>query len=102
MSMSGRDGERVVKDAIQRFNQALDMLELAFDRRQVAGGTVNDLQMEIQSLSRDRSLLADEIDSLRERNIQLEQLRNDMIACVDRAIETVEDVMETVAPDSVE
>lgn len=84
-----------MEEAMRRLNQAVDMLELALGRHQLAGRAASNLEVEMQALSRDRSRLAQEIDRLRERNARLEQAQGEASERVDHAIEVIEEVLES-------
>lgn len=84
---------RSMEAAARRLNAAIEALEIALGRQEVAGRMVGDLQQQIDAISQDRSRLAQELDRMKQRNVKLEGINDDVAHRLQAAIGTIEELI---------
>jgi FtsZ-binding cell division protein ZapB len=85
--------ERSIEAGVRRLNAAMDALEIALGRHQANGKAVGDLEAELQSLSDDRSELAQQLDALRQQSAKLEQVNDNVARRLQSAIGAITDLI---------
>lgn len=83
-------GEDSIEAGAARLSAAMDALELALSRQQVAGKAAGELAQELQTVLEDRSRLAQELDRLKQRNVKLEEVSSEVSRRLDAALGTIE------------
>ncbi|MBL4756262.1 MAG: DUF4164 domain-containing protein [Rhizobiales bacterium] len=83
-----------IEVAARRLQAAIAGLELATQRRGISEGAIENLQGEVQALSEDRSRLAQELDQVRARNVQLERVNEDVSRRLALATEAFEGILD--------
>lgn len=81
--------------AAGRLDQALRKLEAAVERRLAAGGDVDGLVEEVQTLGADRARLADSLDRARAQTARLEQVNREVSRRLVAAMETIRHVLQS-------
>jgi predicted nucleic acid-binding Zn-ribbon protein len=82
-------------DAMIRLDSALSQLEAASQRRLEAERRRGDLETELTLMQDDRARLAAELDGTMARLTRVEGAANDVGKRLDRAMDTIRDVIET-------
>ena len=85
--------ENPIEVAALRLQSAVSALNVAAKRKELSDSSVESLQKEIQALSEDRSKLAQELDSLKNRAVHLEKINDDISGKLDGAILALEDAI---------
>lgn len=84
--------------ASRRLAAALDALEAAVERCQEAQRSVGALDSEIQSLSQDRSRLAQDLDRARARSARLDSVTDHVTERLDAAIASISELLDGRRP----
>jgi hypothetical protein len=84
-----------IDQATRRLAAALDGLEAALDRRQVADKGDVSRTAELQALGSDRSRLASELDAAVARTRRLESTNREIAQRLDSAMGTIRQVLES-------
>lgn len=88
-----------IEAAAQRLNAAMEALEAALTRRDLNQRVGGDAQQELQVLQMDRSRLAQELDTAKERAARLQRANEEAGQRLDEAIASIEAVIgRTGAP----
>lgn len=82
------------ENAVRRLNAAIDGLGVAVSRHAVGAKAIGDLKQEVQTISDDRSRLAQELDRVNQRVVKLEQVSEEVDRRLEVAIEALEDAIE--------
>ncbi len=83
-----------IEHSLSRFNASLDAFEAALVRRKQTRQTVKSLENEIQTLTEDRSNLAQELDKVRAYASQLAKIHGKADKRLDAAMENIRNVLE--------
>ncbi len=89
MNRQNNDIER----SLLRFNASLDAFEAALMRRRQSRETIKSLENEIQTLTEDRSNLAQELDKVRAYASQLAKINGKADKRLDAAMENIRNVL---------
>ena len=84
-----------IEQSLKRLNAALDAFEAALMRRKHTSETVESLKKEIQTLTEDRSNLAQELDKVRAFATQLEKIQGKAGKRLDTAMDNIRSVLES-------
>jgi len=87
--------ETGIEQSLMRFNAALDAFEAALMRRKKTSETVESLNREIQTLTEDRSNLAQELDKVRAYASQLAKIQGKAGKRLDTAMDNIRSVLES-------
>ena len=83
-----------IEAAAKRLRTAIETLDVAVKRDRLTDNTVESLQKELQALSDDRSRLAQELDKLKDRNVELERVNEDVSGRLDGAVSALEETIK--------
>jgi chromosome segregation ATPase len=86
--------ESALESASRRLHAAIDALEAAVHRRLEHEGSRDDLEAQLQAYGSDRSRLAEEMDRLRARAVDLESVNREVSRRLDHAVATIRTVLE--------
>ncbi len=84
-----------VKDAIERFNSAIDALETSIDGYLESNRTIQEAETEVQQVNMDRNELADRLDSSEARSARLEDINKEVSRRLVAAMESIRNVVDT-------
>ncbi len=82
-----------IERSLLRFNASLDAFEAALVRRKQTGQRVKSLENEVQTLTEDRSNLAQELDKVRAYASQLAKIHGKTDKRLDAAMENIRNVL---------
>jgi len=84
-----------IEQSLTRFNAALDAFEAASMRRKQTGDTVETLNREIETLTEDRSNLAQELDKVRAFASKLDKIQGKAGKRLDVAMDNIRAALES-------
>lgn len=83
-----------IEAAARRLNTAVEALEVALTRQDVVERAEGDVQQELQILQNDRSRLAQELDTVKERAERLERVNEQVDQRLESAIAVIEEMIQ--------
>ncbi len=87
--------ESPLERARRRLNAAIDALEAAANRRRDEDRHRDALEAQLQAFGSDRAKLADELDRVRARSVDLESANQEVGKRLERAMDTIKTVLAT-------